>query len=80
MTTDPDVSPAADGSVAETLTVRLCPGASVTELGDTDPNGTCCWVDTSHGTTPLVPPADATLPKMTPVHVPAVGASTSVSP
>ena len=60
--------------MALTVTVRLWPGASSSRLGETEANGTNCWVDTCHGTVPLVPPLpEATSPKITPVQVPAVG-------
>ena len=54
--------------VALTVKVWLWPGASTAVDGDTEPNDTTCSVATRHGTAPLVPPSEATSPKMTPVH------------
>ena len=65
---------------ADTCTVRLWPGCSTRNEGDTEPNGANFWVETCHGTVPLVPPSDATSPKITPVQVPATGYRTSTLP
>ena len=79
-TIDPDESPAVKGVVALTRTVSLWPGARNSTCGETDANGTNFSVDTCHGMAPLVPPAEATSPKMTPVQVPPSGCRTSTLP
>ena len=60
--------------------VWLWPGASTACDGDTEPNETACSVAIRHGTVPLVPPLAAVSPKMTPVHWPGVGSTTSTLP
>ena len=49
------------------------PASETTNEGETEANGTNCWVETCHGIVPLVPPSAATSPKMTPVQVPGDG-------
>ena len=80
ITIEPAVSPGADGVLAATKAVPLCPGCRVRVDGKTAPNGVNVCVDTCHGTAPLVPPSAAVSPKMTPVQVPAAGYLTSTLP
>src|SRR5579863_4605460 len=79
-TIEPLESPGDDGVVALTVKVLLWPGASSASDGETEPNGTACSVATRQGTVPLVPPSEATSPKMTPVHRPGTGSTTSTLP
>ena len=79
-TIDPSASPGADGVVALIVKVCLWPGASTASDGDTEPNPMVCSVATRQGTAPLVPPSAATSPKMTPVHRPGAGSTTSTLP
>src|ERR1700689_5382927 len=83
-TVEPEASPGVAGALALTVTVACWPGASVTWLGETVPNGTSCCAATCHSTVPVVPlVAGLLVPiglEITPVQVPAIGCCTVVRP
>src|SRR6202161_1553726 len=81
-TIEPEASPGAAGALALTVTVACWPGANVTWLGETLPNGTSCCAATCQSTVPVVPlVAGSLVPiglEITPVQVPAIGCCTVV--
>ena len=64
-----------------TVNVPVAPAARLSDAGDTLPNEAYCCVLASNGTLPAVPPsAPDSMPKITAVHRPATGLTTSTLP
>src|SRR5712664_869966 len=72
----PLLSPAPGGTVARTVTVADSPTRIRTDDGVTEPNGTSFDTDAVNDTLPVVPCAEAAIPRITAVHAPACGRMT----